>query len=243
MCIRGYTSVSQDEEADGQRSITQHDPTRPLGPWLARITYYECLKRLAKSQRIAQKEVTEDTQSSNHKDPGSSPEKMVGQRQVSETVDTALDRLTAQDRGMIVMRYREGFTDTEIAQAVSMPVGTVKNRLYRGQGPGSSVKRYLAPLFFAKGQNAYQRVVASLMRRSIVMIIVFMGLTALALVGFDSRPKGFVPNEDQGWAMYTIQLPDAASQQRTLAVVETVNQRLEKMPGIRNWVVVPGYIP
>ena len=126
------------------RSITQHDPTRPLGPWLARITYNECLKRMAKSQRIAQKEVTEDAQSSNHKDPGSSPEEMVGQRQVSETVDVALDRLTAQDRGMIVMRYREGFTDTEIAQAVSMPVGTVKTRLYRAR---ARLKQYLAPLF------------------------------------------------------------------------------------------------
>ncbi|WP_162459230.1 hypothetical protein [Desulfosarcina ovata] len=41
--------------------------------------------------------------------------------------------------------------------------------------------------------------------------------------------------------MHTIQLPDAAFQQRTLAVVETVNQRLAKMPDIRNWVAVPGY--
>lgn len=126
------------------RSIMQHDPTRPLGPWLARITYNECLKRLAKSQRIAEREVPEDAASSNHRDLSISPEEMVGQRQVSEKVDTALDRLSAQDRGMIVMRYREGFTDTEIAQAVSMPVGTVKTRLYRAR---ARLKRYLAPLF------------------------------------------------------------------------------------------------
>ncbi len=94
---------------------------------------------------------------------------------------------------------------------------------------------------FNKGQHSYQRVVAGLMRRSIVMIVVFAGLTALAVYGFNSRPKGFVPNEDQGWAMYSIQLPDAASQQRTLAVVEKVNQRLANMPGIQNWVSVPGY--
>ena len=126
------------------RSITQHDPTRPLGPWLARITYNECLKRLAKSKRIAEREVPQDAASSHHREMGVSPEEMVGQRQVSETVEAALDRLSAQDRGMIVMRYREGFTDTEIAQAVSMPVGTVKTRLYRAR---ARLKRYLAPLF------------------------------------------------------------------------------------------------
>ena len=126
------------------RSITQHDPTRPLGPWLARITYNACLKRLAKIRRIAERELPEDWESSNHINLGRSPEEMVGKRQVSETVDTALDRLSAQDRGMIVMRYREGFTDTEIAQAVSMPVGTVKTRLYRAR---ARLKRYLAPLF------------------------------------------------------------------------------------------------
>ena len=94
---------------------------------------------------------------------------------------------------------------------------------------------------FGNVQSRYQRTLASLIRRGVVMTVVFAGLTAAALYGFDSRPKGFVPNEDQGWAMYSIQLPDAASRQRTLAVVEKLNQRLADMPGIRSWVAVPGY--
>ncbi len=94
---------------------------------------------------------------------------------------------------------------------------------------------------FHKAQNGYQRTLASLIRRGVVMMVVFACLTAAAFYGFDSRPKGFVPNEDQGWAMYSIQLPDAASRQRTLAVVDKVNQRLAEMPGIHSWVSVPGY--
>jgi HAE1 family hydrophobic/amphiphilic exporter-1 len=94
---------------------------------------------------------------------------------------------------------------------------------------------------FGKAQNGYRRTISSLIRRSVVMSAVFVGLTLAAFYGFDSRPKGFVPNEDQGWAMYSIQLPDAASRQRTLEVVEKINQRLAKMPGIKTWVAVPGY--
>lgn len=96
-------------------------------------------------------------------------------------------------------------------------------------------------LMFDKFQYGYQRTLGSLLRRGIVMFIVFAGLTGAAFFGFDNRPKGFVPSEDQGWAIYSIQLPDAASLQRTTAVVEKVNQRLAEMPGINTWVAVPGY--
>ncbi len=94
---------------------------------------------------------------------------------------------------------------------------------------------------FGKAQTGYERTVSTLMRRGVVMILVFIMLTGMAFFGFDRRPKGFVPSEDQGWAMYSIQLPDAASMQRTRDVVDKVNQRLAEMPGIRTWVAVPGY--
>jgi RNA polymerase sigma-70 factor (ECF subfamily) len=136
--------VTQDVFMTVHRAITQHDPTRPLGPWLARIAYNECLKRLAKSRRIAEMEVLADGVAPDHRGLERSPEEMVAHRQVAESIDAALDRLSAQDRGMIVMRYREGFTDTEIAQAVSMPVGTVKTRLFRAR---AKLKQYLAPFF------------------------------------------------------------------------------------------------
>ena len=105
------------------------------------------------------------------------------------------------------------------------------------------------PNFFTRGfnwmfngvQSTYQRILSTILRRGIVMGIVFIVLTGSAFIGFDSRPKGFVPSEDQGWAIYSIQLPDAASLQRTTAVVEKINQRLATMPGINTWVGVSGY--
>jgi RNA polymerase sigma-70 factor, ECF subfamily len=126
------------------RAIASHDPTRPLAPWLARITYNECLKRLAKTRRSAEKELIIEQNDFADPDNAMSPESRVNRRQISQRIDHALDRLAAQDRAMILMRYREGFSDSEISHATRMPVGTVKTRLHRARG---KLRKYLAPFF------------------------------------------------------------------------------------------------
>lgn len=89
--------------------------------------------------------------------------------------------------------------------------------------------------------NVYGFVASGLIRRGLLMMILFAVLAGVTYKGFTGLPRGFVPNEDQGWAMMAIQLPDAASRQRTEAVVETINSRLAAMPGVKNWVSIPGY--
>ena len=126
------------------RAIDSHDPTRPLAPWLARITYNECLKRLAKIRRVADREWMTDEIDFPDPNDATSPENRVNQQQISRKVDHALDRLSAQDRAMIVMRYREGFSDSEISEATRMPVGTVKTRLHRAR---NTLREVLAPFF------------------------------------------------------------------------------------------------
>ena len=95
--------------------------------------------------------------------------------------------------------------------------------------------------FFDKAQNGYQRTIAVIVRRGILVMILFAAISGAAFWGFEQLPTGFVPTEDQGYALMSIQLPDAASQKRTLDVVETLNQRLKKLEGVRSWVSVPGY--
>ena len=94
---------------------------------------------------------------------------------------------------------------------------------------------------FDRIQSAYGTLVAGLVRRVAVMIILFAVLSGAAVWGFIQLPKGFVPSEDQGWALMVVQLPDAASLDRTRDVVDMINQRLEGMPGIKNYISVPGY--
>jgi RNA polymerase sigma-70 factor, ECF subfamily len=126
------------------RAIARHDPTRPLAPWLARITYNQCLKHLAKAKRRTDMETAIGDGDFPDAGDETSPETRVNHHQMTQRIDHALDRLSAQDRAMMVMRYREGFSDGEIAHATRMPVGTVKTRLHRAR---NKLKKILAPLF------------------------------------------------------------------------------------------------
>ena len=126
------------------RAIERHDPTRPLAPWLARITYNGCLKRLDKTKRQSEMELDNAQNNRNAAYHDGSPEHHVHQKQMAQHIDHAMERLSAQDRGLIVMRYREGFSDSEISQATRMPVGTVKTRLHRAR---AKLKKRLTPLF------------------------------------------------------------------------------------------------
>jgi RNA polymerase sigma-70 factor (ECF subfamily) len=134
--------ASQEVFMNVSRSISSHDPTRPLAPWLARITYNSCLKRLSRIRLTTERE-RELFENGLSDEDGPNPEDRVNNMQTSEKVIMALNQLSAQDRALVIMRYREGFSDSEISESTNMPVGTVKTRLYRARG---RLKKLLAPL-------------------------------------------------------------------------------------------------
>ena len=58
---------------------------------------------------------------------------------------------------------------------------------------------------------------------------------------FTIIPGGFVPEEDQGYFLVNIQLPDAASLQRSDQVTAAIEQILDEMPGIDSVTSIAGY--
>jgi HAE1 family hydrophobic/amphiphilic exporter-1 len=74
-------------------------------------------------------------------------------------------------------------------------------------------------------RNGYANVVARLLRVSILGLVAVIGF-GLAAGWLASRtPTGFLPDEDQGAFMAEVQLPDAASTNRTLAAIGQVGRR------------------
>jgi HAE1 family hydrophobic/amphiphilic exporter-1 len=94
---------------------------------------------------------------------------------------------------------------------------------------------------FEVGEGYYERSVRAVLRRSALSMLAFGGVALVAVLGFGALPTGFLPEEDQGYLVAGIQLPDAASQERTREVVAKLNDIFRDTPGIAEWVSIGGY--
>jgi len=110
-------------------------------------------------------------------------------------------------------------------------------------GPERPVQR-----FFHRFNHLFDRVnhhygeAASRGARRVTLVVVTLGVVMAAILGLlRLTPTGFVPDEDKGALFMQIILPDAASQQRTLHVLNEVEQIAETQPGVDAIAGVAGF--
>jgi multidrug efflux pump len=96
---------------------------------------------------------------------------------------------------------------------------------------------------FGAGTQAYGRAVGRLVRMSAAAVLVYGGLLALTWVGFRNVPSGFIPQQDKGYIAMYAQLPDAASLERTGAVIDQVSRIARAIPGVRATIDLAGLNP
>jgi HAE1 family hydrophobic/amphiphilic exporter-1 len=89
-----------------------------------------------------------------------------------------------------------------------------------------------------KGYTGYTEVC---IRRGIHTIVALVVLTAGALLLGWRLPTGFVPEEDQGYLFVNVQLPDAASMERTDGVCRRIEKILENTEGVGDYNTVAGF--
>lgn len=89
-------------------------------------------------------------------------------------------------------------------------------------------------------EGIYTRIVTVAVRQTALVMVMFLVLVGITGWWFVKLPTGFVPMEDQGYAIVAIQLPDAASQERTREVTRQVSEILKETPGIRSWFLLGG---
>jgi len=94
---------------------------------------------------------------------------------------------------------------------------------------------------FAKLGSGYAAVSMALLRRSALVMLLFVALLGLTGWQFGRVPTGFLPEEDQGYVIASIQLPDGASLGRTEQVLEQIDDILKATPGVRDWVSLGGF--
>ena len=99
-----------------QRLDTLRDDAR-FKPWITRIVI-NCSRDMLRGQKVRAVELTEDIPAPQAEDP-----------QLSE----ALAELDERLRLPLALYYMEGLSVREVAQALRLPQGTVKNRMHRGR--------------------------------------------------------------------------------------------------------------
>ena len=96
-------------------------------------------------------------------------------------------------------------------------------------------------LRFGRMTERYEHGVRGLVKRSGRVMVVFAALVAALGVGLNQLPSAFLPEEDQGYFMTSIQLPSDATTERTLEVVKTFEAHAATRPGIASTQSVLGF--
>ena len=94
--------------------------------------------------------------------------------------------------------------------------------------------------FFDWASRTYTAWVRRIIRFSFVALLLYGGLVALTGFTFTRIPTGFVPIQDKQYVIAVAQLPDAASLDRTDAVIRRMGDLASRVPGVRNSVAFPG---
>jgi multidrug efflux pump len=93
---------------------------------------------------------------------------------------------------------------------------------------------------FDRMTEVYGRLVGRLLRISVVILVIYVGLLGLTYWEFDRAPTGFVPQQDKGYLLLNVQLPDSASVERTQRVMTRIEKMAHETPGVKHTVGVSG---
>ncbi|MED5525891.1 MAG: multidrug efflux RND transporter permease subunit [Pseudomonadota bacterium] len=94
--------------------------------------------------------------------------------------------------------------------------------------------------FFNRASDGYVFGVRKIIRGSAITLVLYAGLLALTGFSFNKVPSGFVPSQDKQYLVSFAQLPDAATLDRTEAVIRKMSEIALKHPGVEHAVAFPG---
>jgi HAE1 family hydrophobic/amphiphilic exporter-1 len=89
-------------------------------------------------------------------------------------------------------------------------------------------------------QRGYERSVAVILRHPVKAGVGYLAMCILAVVWYLKWPTTFIPDEDDGYFLVTVQLPPAASLERTQAVGLKIDELLKSYPEVKTFLGVSG---
>jgi HAE1 family hydrophobic/amphiphilic exporter-1/multidrug efflux pump len=94
---------------------------------------------------------------------------------------------------------------------------------------------------FERATKSYTDSVRRAIRRSLISLGVFGAILVSVAFLIWQRPTGFLPEDDQGYLLMVVQLPAAASLQRTERVLENIREIVQKQPEVKTMLGITGF--
>jgi HAE1 family hydrophobic/amphiphilic exporter-1 len=94
---------------------------------------------------------------------------------------------------------------------------------------------------FDRAQNGYVRTCDLLIRKVAVSVLLLLGFVALAGGLGKILPQSFLPDEDQGYFFMNVQLPPAASLERTNSVMRKIDEIMKHETGLHYYNAISGF--
>jgi len=117
--------------------LSQYTPSHAFSTWLFRIATNNCIdfiRRKNLSPRpFDHNEGEEDEMEATIPSDTRGPEEMLIDRETANALNTIVSSLKPRYRRLIELRYFEDYSYEEIATELSLPIGTVKARLFRAK--------------------------------------------------------------------------------------------------------------
>jgi multidrug efflux pump subunit AcrB len=98
----------------------------------------------------------------------------------------------------------------------------------------------LALLSFRPVTGMHSRPTGEALRGSVVVLLAYGGMLLLTWRGFTDLPTGYIPTQDKGYLLISVQLPDASSLERTRALVVAGDKIVRTTPGVAHSVAISG---
>jgi multidrug efflux pump len=93
---------------------------------------------------------------------------------------------------------------------------------------------------FGAGTTGYAWTVGKMLRINLIVLVLYGGLAFLAWWLFKETPTGFVPQQDQGRVIVSVQMPDSWSLQLTREAVQKVERIALETPGVAHTTTISG---
>jgi multidrug efflux pump len=110
----------------------------------------------------------------------------------------------------------------------------------------SYVNQALGTLFrgfnwlFESVTEVYGVGVAWMVRLAVIVLLIYGGLIVLTGYFYVHTPTGFIPNQDKGYLLVNVQLPDSAALERTLEVSKAIERISAETPGVAHTFTISG---